>query len=107
MIRQDYFERLIEQLAGAIARVVGLVAEGKYEDAARAIDGCYRALGVTPVMLGRLEPVTLVAMLGAGKAQAVAKVLDAEAGILRAQGKDAEAHAKNRDAETMRRAAGR
>ena len=106
MIRQDYFERLIEQLAGAIARVLGLVAESKYEDAAREIDGCYRALGVTPVMLGRLAPATLVAMLGAEKAEAVAKVLDAEAGILRAQGRDVEAYAKNRDAETIRRVAG-
>jgi hypothetical protein len=104
VVRQDYFERLIQQLAGAIARIAGFVADGKYEDASREIEASYRSLGLTPGMVGRLEPATLCALLGRGKLDAVASVLDAEAGLLRAQGRDAEAQGKSRDAEDLRRA---
>jgi hypothetical protein len=107
VIRQDYIERMIEQLAAAIARIAGLASEGKYEDAARELDGCYRSLGVTRHMLERLDAPTLAAMLGGSRAEAVARVLDAEATLARSQGKDAEEGAKSRVAAALRRAVAR
>ncbi len=98
---------MIEQLATALARIAGLVVEGKHEEAAREVDGCYRSLGVTRDMIARLDPATLAAMFGPGRADAVARVLDAEAGVLRAQGRNADADSKSRDAEALRRAVGR
>jgi hypothetical protein len=107
VIRQDYFERMIEQLAAAIARVAGLVAGRKYQDAGREVEGCYRTIGITRDMLVRLSPETIGAMFGPGKGDAVARVLDAEADLLRAQGRGAEAQSKKRDAAALRRAVGR
>jgi hypothetical protein len=107
VIRQDYLERMIEQLAATIGRILGLVSEGKSEEAARELDGCYRSLGVTRDMIERLDATTLGAMLGAGRAEAVARVLDAEAALAQSQGREADAHAKSRDAAAIRRAVSR
>jgi hypothetical protein len=107
VIRQDYIERMIEQLAAAIARIMGLAGEGNHEEAARELEGCYRSLGVTRSMLERLDATTLGAMLGSGKADAVARLLDAEAALARSQGREGDAHAKSRDAAELRRAVGR
>jgi hypothetical protein len=104
VIRQDYLERMIQQLAAAIARIADLAREGKHEQAGRELDGCYRSLGVTRDMLERLDATTLGAMLGVGKAEAVARVLDAEADLARSQGREADALAKSRDAAALRRA---
>jgi hypothetical protein len=107
VIRQDYIERLIEQLATLTARILGLAAAGKDDEARQELDGCYRSLGVTRAMIDRLDAGTLVAMLGANKATAVATVVEAEAALARSQGRDADARARSADADALRRASAR
>jgi hypothetical protein len=104
VIRQDYIERLIEQLATLGARILGLADAGKHEAARQELDSCYRSLGVTREMIDRLDIATLVAMLGASKAAAVATVIEAEAGLARSQGREADARAETVTAEALRRA---
>jgi hypothetical protein len=107
VIRQDYIERLIQQLATLSARILDLGAAGKHEEARQELDGCYRSLGVTRDMINRLDVSTLVAMLGASKTAAVATVVEAEAALARSQGREADARAKAANAEALRRASGR
>jgi hypothetical protein len=86
MQRRDYLEQLIERIAAAVARVVGLAREGRHEEAERALDEAWTtALGFRRADVQRLDPGTLRAMLGA-RASPAAELVRAEAEVAEARG---------------------
>jgi hypothetical protein len=87
MLRRDYLERLIEQFAGAIARVAGLVRDGKPEDALREADRAIAsAAGMPWSMLAKLDPGTAFGLLERERVRVLADLLVARGVAARAAG---------------------
>jgi hypothetical protein len=81
VLKQDYIERMIAQIAEAIGRVLGLARSGRSEEAQREIDAAWAGvIGLRRADLERLDDATLRALVGA-KAEAAAALLDAEATV--------------------------
>jgi hypothetical protein len=85
MQQRDYLERLIEQIAAFLARIVGLTRAGKHEEAEREIDNGWTALGFRRADAHRLDDATLRMMLGPKLALAI-ELLSAEADLHEARG---------------------
>ena len=91
MQKRDYFERMIEQIAAAVAKVAGLAREVKLEEAEAELDGAWAAgLNFKRRDADRLDDATLKMLLGP-KATLVASLFDAEATIEDARGNAAKA----------------
>ena len=90
MLRKDWMERLIEQLAETVRRAFGLAQAGDTTAALALFDDLYRSLGVGRDALDRLDPTTLRTMLGE-RTRTMALVLTAEADVLAAAGRQDEA----------------
>lgn len=90
MQTRDYFERLTQQIAGAIARMLGLVEQVNLVKAEQELDAAYATLGLRRIDMSRLDEST-VRMLVGEKAPLVAKLYDAEAAIEDARGHHDEA----------------
>lgn len=80
MIKRDYLERLIEELAAVAARALGLAREGQKDHARREIDGAYAEVGVPALVLDRLDPASIRLMSGE-KVGALVKLLEADAEV--------------------------
>jgi hypothetical protein len=80
MQRQDYIERLIQQIAAFLARVAGLTGEGRPEEAERELDAAWMSLGLRRSDALRLDDGTLRMLLGAKKALA-ADLFEAQAAL--------------------------
>ncbi len=80
MQERDYIDRLIRQIAEFVARIVGAARNGQPEEAERALDAAWRALGLRRQDVMRVDDATLRALLGA-KAQLGAELFDAEAAL--------------------------
>jgi hypothetical protein len=78
MQQRDYIERLIQQIATFLARVVGASTTGDTEEAERALESAWGALGLRWRDAKRLDDTTLRMLLGA-KAAIGADIFDAEA----------------------------
>ncbi len=94
-IRRDWLERVLDQLAAALARVLGYRARG--EDA-QALEEIHRAtlelFGIPRSMLLSLDARTALEVLTAPRLRhAALQLLDEEESILRSQGKVADADA--------------
>ena len=86
MQSRDYFERMIQSLATAVARITGLTAEGKWDEAERALDEEWSsALAFRRGDVARLDGATLRSLFGA-KAVHAATLVDAEAALDEARG---------------------
>jgi|HubBroStandDraft_1064217.scaffolds.fasta_scaffold576667_2 hypothetical protein len=86
MQRQDYIERLIQQVAAAIARALGAAEAGRPEEAQHELDAAWSgALGFRRGDVERLDEGTLRMMLG-GKLQVAATLLNAEADLRQGRG---------------------
>lgn len=80
--KQDYFMRLLRQVAETIAAATGLSREGKEEDAKRLLDQEISGLAGMPVpMLKRLTPASLAAMVPGERHAMVAELLLARADL--------------------------
>ena len=55
MIRRDYLERMIEEVAAAVAKAFGLAREGRHDDAMREIESGYAVVGLSVLVLDRLD----------------------------------------------------
>jgi hypothetical protein len=89
MQRQDYLERMIQQVAAAIGRAVGAARNGRPEEAQHELDATWSSvLGVRRSDVERLDEATLRTLLD-GKLAPAADLLDAEADLLRARSNDA------------------
>lgn len=86
MQRDDYFERMVQQIAAAIARALGLAKAGQVDDAQRELDAAWSGVvGMRRADVMRLDATTLRALLGP-KAAAAASLLDAQAELNEARG---------------------
>jgi hypothetical protein len=85
MQQRDYIERMIAQIAAAIAAILGAAAAGRFEEAERGLDEAWAALGVRRGDARRLDDGTVRAMLG-GKAELGARLLEAEAEVEEGRG---------------------
>jgi len=84
--RRDYLERMIEQLAAVIGRILGLAGEGRVAEADRALDEAWSAsLGVRRADALRFDDATLRVML-AGKTDLAAKLFEAQAAVEEVRG---------------------
>jgi hypothetical protein len=79
MQRDDYFERMVQQIAAIVARALGLATHGQFEDAQRELDGAWTSVvGLRRSDVMRLDATTLRSLLGT-KVAAAAQLLDAQA----------------------------
>ncbi|MGD0675027.1 MAG: hypothetical protein ABSC94_06375 [Polyangiaceae bacterium] len=86
MQRQDYLERMLEQVAAAIARAAGFSQAGRSEEAQRELDGVWSsALGLRRGDVERFDEPMLRVLLGP-KIGPAAALLDAQADLLQMQG---------------------
>jgi hypothetical protein len=101
MQRRDYLERMIEQLAAAVGRILGLAGEGRVAEADRALDEAWSAsLGLRKADAVRLDDATLHLMLS-GKTALAAKLFEAQAAVEDARGAPALAEALRRRAADL------
>ncbi len=88
MQRQDYIERLIQQIAAAVARALGAARNGHPDDAQRELEATWSGvLGLRRGDVDRVDEATLRALLGAKKEPAAA-LLEAEAEVRQSKGDD-------------------
>jgi hypothetical protein len=81
MLKQDYIERMIAQIADAVGRILGLAQSGRNEEAQREIDAVWSGLiGLRRSDVERLDEGTLRVLLGA-KSGVAADLLEAEASV--------------------------
>ena len=90
--RQDYIERLIQKLAEAVARALGLARAGRGEEGIELIeDAVASGLGMPLPMLLKLTPQTLFSLFGKERSALLAEALRAHEGMLAAAGRTGEA----------------
>jgi len=105
MQRQDYIERMIQQVAAAIARALGMAQRGRSDEARHELDAAWSgALGLRRGDVERFDDATL-RMLLAGRIEPAAALLDAEAEVRRAAGDAAAAERLRAVAGRLRRSA--
>jgi hypothetical protein len=96
MQRQDYLERMLAQVADAIARAMGHSRGGRWEEAQRELDAIWSGpLGLRRGDVDRLDDATLRMLLGA-KVQPAAALFEAQADLQDARG-DAQSAVRLRD----------
>lgn len=95
MIRKDFLERLIEQLAAMVRRAFALSDAGDVEGGLALFDEIFRSFGLSRDALDRLDATTLRTMVG-DRATALAVVLAAEADLLEKAGRRADAEGRRR-----------
>jgi hypothetical protein len=81
--KQDYFMRLLRQVAETIAAATGLSRAGKEDEGQRILDQEIAGLAGMPVpMLKRLTPESLAAMVSGDRHAMVAELLVARAELV-------------------------
>jgi hypothetical protein len=102
MQRQDFIERLIQQLAAAIAHALGIARAGRTAEALDELhDAWSKALGLSRDDAVRLDPATLRSLLGS-KRELAATLFDSEAKVHELRGDLAAAADARRLAATLR-----
>jgi hypothetical protein len=105
VVREDYVERTIRQIAEAVARLLGFARSGQHELAEIELDHLYvERLGLKRSLVARLSVDTLAALLGDKKSVAI-ELLRAEAELRLAQGRTADSRDLLAAADALRRMA--
>jgi len=88
VIKKDFVERMIEQIADAIARLLKLKVEGKHGEALAEVRSvCQEALGMEYEMLVGVDAASAASLLGTPlKVRKLAELVRAEAEVLEAAG---------------------
>lgn len=74
--QDDYIKRLLQKIGEVLARALGLGKSGQFDESVEVLEqGVGAELGMPFAMLLRIEPKSLVALLGDEKAGAFAKAL--------------------------------
>ncbi len=83
MLREDYLERMIRQLAQALARILGLRRRGETQAALEELDGAVATVaGLDPRAVEASDPAVLAALLRApDRLVALGRLLAERAGI--------------------------
>lgn len=89
MQRYDYVQRIIEQLAAALARIAGCKAEGHLEAGLEEVRRAIEELGLNPHLVSSLDTGSLGRLLRhPEQLRAVARLLAEEAELLAALGRE-------------------
>lgn len=102
-IREDWLQRTIKQLAGALARVAGLRRKGRTEEAleaTRALAG--ELVGMERDLLDALEASSAARMLGPERTEVYARLLEEDAVTLDGAGRGPEAQGSRARATALR-----
>ncbi|RMG18594.1 MAG: hypothetical protein D6729_06820 [Deltaproteobacteria bacterium] len=88
MFREDWLERVIQEIADLLAGALDLAHRGEHEAALEQIERGYaRLLGPQRELLGLVDGASLATLLGdAEKTRALARLLQAEATVHQARG---------------------
>ena len=107
LFEKDYLLRLIQQLAEMVAAISAAIRGGKNRDALAMIaEAQQRLAGPLGLGLERLDPPSVVSLLGLEKARLHAQLLRLEAEARDALGEAAKARVLEARAEAVERAAG-
>jgi hypothetical protein len=107
LFEKDYLLRLLEQLTEMVAAIVTSLREGKSREALATIaEAQQRLAGPLGGSLERLDPGSVVSLLGTEKAQMHARLLRLEAEARDALGEAPRARALEARAEQIARVAG-
>ena len=87
MQQRDWFMRALEQIVAAIGRVMGLLREGKIDEARLELERAYSGqLGMPLAMLNRLDASSVVTVLGPERGTLLLDLLRAEVALHEASG---------------------
>jgi hypothetical protein len=102
--RRDYIERLIQKLAEAIARALGVARAGRTDEGIEMLeDAVASGYGMPLPMLLKLTPATVFSLLGPDRARLLAEALRAHASMLELAGRADDARVSSRAAEELER----
>lgn len=103
-LQSDYLQRIIEEVARAIAAAVGLRQRGELEQAQSVLaDGASEALGMDFRILSRMDVSSVASLLGTPERMALlADILAESARIAAGAGKPGDAERLARRAEGLR-----
>jgi hypothetical protein len=89
---QDYIKRLLQKIGDVLARALGLGRAGNFDESLQVLEqGVGSELGMPFAMLLRLEPKTLVSLLGKEKAGAFVAALRTRALLFELGGRSSDA----------------
>lgn len=101
-LHRDYLQRLIQKMAEAIARALGVAKSGNPEEATSAIENAVASnLGMPLPMLLKLTPRTIMSLLGPEKSRLLVEALRAHAEIGSLAGHEREARASLAAADAL------
>lgn len=107
LFEKDYLIRLLEQLTEMAAAIAAAIRGGKPRDALSTLEEAQEKLaGPLGGSLARLDPGSVVSLLGSEKARMHARLLRLEVEARDALGEEARARAASARAEAIERAAG-
>jgi hypothetical protein len=101
MIKRDYLERMIEEVAAIAARALGLAREERYDEASREIDAAYSKVGIPALVLDRLDPAS-IRLLAGDRSTALIELLEADGELAHQRGDDPRAKRRRTLAATLR-----
>jgi len=102
MYQQDVIKRMIEALGAALAKIAGLRAEGKNEEALQEVQAAYAALGLNRHLISSLQGASLRVVVGSPeRAQALSRLLYQESQLLAQGGDTKTAEQKARQARAL------
>jgi hypothetical protein len=105
--RRDYIERMIQKLAEAIARALGLARAGRGEEGIELLeDAVASGFGMPLPMLLQLTPQTLLSLFRKERALHLAEALRAHHGMLELAGRADEAERSETLARSLETLAG-
>lgn len=109
VLRRDFIQRMIEQLAAVLAATLNLRRAGAHEEATRQLEEAARALvGLDLRMLEGLDPGAVAGLVGeAERLVVLARLCHERAEVARDAGSGAEGAWRRRAAELWLEAAGR
>jgi hypothetical protein len=90
MIKRDYLESLIEELGALAAKALGLAKAERHDDARRELDNGYQQLGLSALVIDRLDAGSVRVMAG-DKIEPLTHLLEADATIASMAGDEARA----------------
>ena len=86
MLRDDYLTRLIEQVAKAIARMLGKASGGDVPGALQEAEDAYDAVGIPPDLVARADANALAGFLPPDKLRLLSKIVWHEGSVRHGSG---------------------
>jgi hypothetical protein len=105
--QDDYIKRLLQKIGEVLARALGLGKSGQFDESVAVLEqGVGAELGMPFAMLLRIEPKSLVALLGDEKAGAFAEALRTRGLLFELAGRGEDARASTALADAILHSSG-